>query len=245
MHSNGKSTKLMAIGYPHNGSVRHCFMQSMVRFREFDLGNGNILGAQIPRHGMYIAGQRNAIVSDFLTTGLEWLLMIDTDQIFDPEIPYLLLQSAEDANALVMSALYFGILQGKYAPMWWQRKADGTFHTAAVIQENCIQEIQGFGAGMVPMHRSIFEDMAPRYPDDPWKWFGHDLTMFCGELERYGEDLCFCNRLHDMGVKMYGDSRLIIGHEKTVNLDFKLFMKLAEHLKEGEEPKENIIRPIV
>lgn len=238
------SKKLIAIAYPHPGKVSACFMDSYVKFREFDLQHGDILGAVLTQKGMYIAGQRNRLVREFLTTPLEWMLCMDSDHEWAPEVPYLLLQSAEEAQARVMSALYFGMLEGFGSPMWWQKTPEGEFYTVNEIKAG-IQEIAGFGMGMVLIHRTVFEEMAPLRPDDPWKWFGHDLTMFNGKLERFGEDLCFCNRLSEMGIKMYGDSRIMIGHDKGINLDFETFKKLARFDKEGETPLRRVIDPIV
>lgn len=241
-----QSNQCLAIGYPHPGVVQHCFMDSYINFREYDRTHSNILGAVIRQQGMYIAGQRNRIVKDFLEkTSLPWLLCMDSDHTYAPEVPYLLIQSAEENNARVMSALYFGIMAGDASPMWWNVTPQGDFHTVQTIVEG-VQEIQGFGMGMVLIHRSVFEEMAPRYSDDTWKWFGHDMTVFHGEQARFGEDLCFCNRLRDMGIKMYGDSRIIVGHNKTINLDFETFLKLVKQRKEGEpEISERVLDPIV
>ena len=234
MPSNGEATgvihlrklpsRSLCLVYPHTGTVRQCFMASVMGFREFDGANCNILGAVMHEQGMYIAAQRNALVKGFLKTPYKWWLTIDSDQKFDPQIPHLLIQSAEDAGAKVMSALYFGIIAGRYSPMWWTRR-DGVYATVSEIVPG-IQEIGGCGTGMLLVHRSVFEEMAMRYVDDSWKWFAHDVTTYKGVPEHFGEDLCFCDRLHDMGVKIYGDSRLAIGHEKIVNVDFKMFLEM-------------------
>lgn len=226
----------LAIAYPHPGEIKHCFMDSLMRFREFDLANGQILGARIPEQGMYIAGMRNRMVKKFLEQSTcEWLMMIDSDHQFTPEQPYLMLKSAEENDWLVGSALYFGILNGIYSPMWWKLTPDGNWATVSTIVPG-LQEIDGFGCGMCLMHRSVLEQMAPHYPDDPWKWFGHDLTERRGEMERFGEDLCFCNRVRGLGIKIYGDSRITIGHEKTINLDLEMFVRMSKYQEEGMEP---------
>lgn len=230
----------IAIGYPHNGEVRQCFMNSVMGFREFDLGHEGILGAMIPERGLYLASVRNKIVSSFLTTPIEWLMMIDTDQDFSPECPYWLLNAAEETGAKVISALYFGILAGEVAPMWWSKSSKGDPCTVAEIKPG-VQEIDGFGTGMCLIHRSVFEEMARKYQDDPWKWFNHDLTTFNGHLERFGEDLGFCDRVSKMGIKMYGDSRIAIGHDKAQMITLETFMKLAQKRKDGEPLIERII----
>lgn len=239
------NNQCLVIAYPHTGVVRHGFMDSVIKFINFDRTHGNILGALTQQQGMYIAGQRNKLVKNFLSTPdhLQWLLCIDSDQIFDPEVPYLLIRSAEEANARVMSALYFGVLAGEPSPMWWQKTADGEWATVSTVEAG-IQEIAGFGMGMALIHRSVFEEMAPLRPDDPWKWFGHDLTMFNGSMERFGEDLCFCNRVSELGIKMYGDSRIAIGHDKLMNLDFDLFMKIANHRKDDDAPVRRVLEGV-
>src|SRR5215469_9139960 len=101
--------KKLCLVYPHDGSVRQVFMDSVMAFREFDGVHNQVLGSIIHARGMYVEEQRNELVTRFLKTDLEWFLTIDTDHKFAPEIPYLLIQSAEDNDARVMSALYFGI----------------------------------------------------------------------------------------------------------------------------------------
>lgn len=230
----------MALGYPHNGSIRHCFLNSLMNFREYDLANGSLLGARIPGQGLYIANVRNQIVRDFLTTDCDWLLMIDTDQDFAPHVPHQLLVSAEDAGARVMSALYFGLLEGQMAPMWWNRISTGEYGTAATITDG-VQQIDAFGTGMCLIHRTVFEEMAPHYKHDPWTWFGHDMTMFNGHLDRFGEDLCFCDRAGKLGIKLYGNSQCVIGHDKSQIITLETFLKTVPQRKDGEPVVERML----
>jgi hypothetical protein len=234
------NSRKIAIGYPHPGSVRECFMSSLMNFREFDLAHECIMGARIPERGLYIAGVRNKIVSSFLTTPFDWLMMIDTDHQFAPEDPYYLLNAAQEIGAKVISALYFGILDGQVAPMWWSKSSKGDPCTVPNIVPG-VQEILGFGAGMCLIHRSVFEEMEKQYQDDPWKWFNHDITTFNGHSERFGEDLGFCNRVTKLGIKMYGDSRVVIGHDKSQIIDLASFLKVARERKEGEPVNERVI----
>ena len=211
-----------------------------MNFREFDLAHEGLLGARIPEQGLYIANVRNRIVSQFLTLPFDWLMMIDTDQAFAPEAPYWLLQSAEETGARVMSALYFGILDGNLAPMWWSKSSKGDPCTVSTITPG-VQEIKGFGTGMCLIHRSVFEEMAPHYQDDPWKWFNHDLTMFNGHIDRFGEDLGFCERVAKLGIKMYGDSRVTIGHDKSRIITIETFLQQTTLRKDGEPIEERVL----
>jgi len=238
--TNGNGKVKLAIGYPHGGSVRHCFMDSLMRFREYDLGHNCLFASRIPAQGLYIATIRNNIVRDFLGTPCEWLMMIDTDQHFEPHIPYQLLDSALNTGARIMSALYFGILDGQLAPMWWNKVDGETYGTASTITDG-VQRIDAFGCGMCLIHRSVFEEMAPHYQDDPWKWFGHDLTLFNGHMDRFGEDLCFCDRATKLGFEIYGDSHVLIGHDKQRIVTLDSFLLEAKPRKEGEPVVQRIL----
>lgn len=146
-----------------------------------------------------------------------------------------------------MSALYFGMMSNRVAPMWFQRMPNGDFATVQEITSG-VQEIAAFGTGMALMHRSVFEEMAPHYQDDTWKWFGHDPVLYHGKMQRFGEDLCFCKRLTDIGIKMYGDSRIQIGHEKVINLDLHTFLaiqKAQEALDAEQGRKPEVVDPVV
>lgn len=237
---NERPKPKIALGYPHNGNVRECFMSSVVQFIAYDVAHEGLLGGIIPEKGLYIAGVRNNIVSKFLTTDLEWLMMIDTDQVFQPEAPYWLLAGAEEADARVVSALYLGILADNLAPMWWYINDRGDYSTCHTVTPG-LQEIAGFGCGMCLIHRSVFEEMAPHYPDDPWKWFNHDLVPFNGHLTRIGEDLGFCRRVSELGIKMYGDSRVCIGHDKSQIITIETYIKSMTQRKEGEPLIERVL----
>lgn len=241
-NGNGKAHGKLVIGYCHNGSVRHCFMDSLIAFREYDLAHKRIYAAKLQEQGLYIAHMRNKIISKFLALpeACEWLMMIDTDQQFEPHIPYQLLESAQEAGVLVMTALYFGILV-ETVPMWWTRNAKGDMTTVSDIKLDEIHELAGFGAGMFVVHRSVLTAMGERYKADAWKWFAHDQVNFNGEPTRMGEDLCFCQRLTDMGIEMYGDARVRIGHDKSQMITLESFMKTYMPRKEGEAPIERVL----
>jgi hypothetical protein len=245
MSENGNSTEIksdLVIGYPHGGSVRTCFMNSMIAFREYDLAHKRRLAATIDDRGLYITSVRNKIVAKFLQLppSAQWLMMIDTDQQFHPWIPYQLLESAEEIGAKVMSALYFGIID-EVVPMWWTTNEQGDFCTVSDIDTGAVQELRGFGAGMFVCHRSVYEAMAERYAKDSWKWFAHDEIPFKGEMVHMGEDLCFCQRLADMGIPMYGDGRVRIGHDKCQLITMETFMKTYVPREPGVAPRETAV----
>ncbi len=241
-NGNGQAHGKIVVAYPHGGSVRHCFMASMLAFREYDLAHKRRLAAVIHEQGLYVAHMRNKLVKRFLKTPAEceWLMMIDTDQQFDPHIPYQLVESAEEAGVTVMTALYFGILIDT-VPMWWTRNAEGDMTTLADIKLDEIHELAGFGCGMFVVHRSVLEVMGERYKEDAYQWFAHDQVEFKGEPTRMGEDLCFCQRLTDMGIPMYGDARVRIGHDKSQLITLDSFLKTYVPREAGVPPIEKVL----
>ena len=230
----------LAIGYPHSGHVHQLFMKSMMAFREYDGTHRRVLKDVIDRWGLYVAGNRNAICIDFLKTDAEWLLQIDTDHAFNPQTVYDLLDDADPIERPIMSALYFGFLEGDPAPMWWDLNERGEFCTMATITAD-VQPIAAAGMGFCLIHRGVLETMARQYQDDSWKWFGHDMGTLGGQPLRLGEDFTFFKRAAALGYQAHGDGRLAIGHMKTVAFTLQMFLKLAETRKPGEAVREKVM----
>lgn len=237
MPSNGHAGGKLVIGYPHGGGVRQCFMASLMGFREYDLSHGQRLAAVLDERGLYLPSVRNKLVWRFLAMPdqCEWLMMIDTDMKFEPHIPHQLIDAANELGVQVMTALYFGILV-KPVPMWWTRNKDGDMCTVSDIDLDKFSELAGFGTGMFVAHRSVYKAMAERYKEDAWPFFAHDQVTFNGHPEKMGEDLCFCQRLTDMGIPMFGDGRIRVGHEKAQLLTLESFLETHVQRKPGEQP---------
>jgi hypothetical protein len=117
----------LQIAYTHGGMVHQIFAKSLMAFREYDLTHRRILRGIDDEQGLYVAGTRNVLATRFLKSNAEWLLFIDTDHAFDAETVYKILDDGDSVERPIVSALYFGVLSGNPAPIWWEKNEAGEF----------------------------------------------------------------------------------------------------------------------
>ena len=231
----------LVIGYPHNGMVHQPFMKSLMAFREYDLMHRRVLRHVDDEWGLYVAGNRNKLCARFLNSDVQWLLQIDSDHAFGPETVYQLMDEADSLDRPIVSALYFGMLNGTPAPMWWEKNERGEFQVVGSIVAG-LQKIDAAGMGFCLTHRRVLETMrAKSDQNDSWTWFGHDLGILDGKPVRMGEDFTFFERARKLGFEAWGDGRLVITHMKTAAFNLDMVLKLIEPKKPDEPVRYEIL----
>lgn len=236
----------VVIAYPHNGNVRQEWHYSVLQSWLYDMSHDHHLIAEAHQPGLYIAGNRNANVKQFLGTPAEWCWMQDTDHEYPPDTLYKLLEVADPIKAPIVSALYFGFMAGGACPMWFNRLPSGEFSSVTDINTALQpQSVDCVGMGSVLIHRSVFTRMEEANFDPAWKWFGHDLTEAHGWPERMGEDMSFFERVYQLGIPVWGDARVCIGHKKTIDLNWENVMKLVPQRKPDEPINKRVLRAVV
>lgn len=150
---------------------------------------------------------RNMIVNTAIDGDFDRVLWLDSDMVFDTDIMIKLAQDLDEGREMVCG-LFFR-RQSPYKPciydtLYITQNDDGTMTPHSRIYEdfprNEIFPIKavGFGAVMtsVKMLRQIRDE------------FGQPFTPAVG----FGEDLSFCARADQLGIGMYCDSRIKVGH---------------------------------
>jgi hypothetical protein len=109
----------IALGYVSGPSVDQPFMNSVYRFLEMDVRSRRCaLGIGFIR-GLYIDDNRDDLARDFLTTPADYLLSLDSDIEFEPEVIYAMLDDVTKNDRAIEAALYFGVLHGEIKPVWF------------------------------------------------------------------------------------------------------------------------------
>lgn len=202
------------IAYCHPGMVHEGFMRSVNRFLMLDhsdSGRQECLGLMAIR-GLYVAQGRNQACKQFLESSAkaDWLLFLDTDIVFKPTDVYDLLDHA-GPDKQIIGALYFGYCEGELLPVWRQKRGEHqAYGTLPRITFDVIKEYDAIGMGFTLIRRDALETILETHKDDPWPWFGHDVYG----AGRLGEDVTFCERAARLGIKTWGDSSIVVGHEK-------------------------------
>lgn len=149
---------------------------------EFSLTGDRILG-------------RNKLAKIAVETGQEWLMFLDDDHTFGPELLTRLLSH----DVPVVGALYLQ-RQMPFLPIAYATKdEDGTYWPVDLNQhgEDDLITVRGLGTGGMLIRTEIFREL--EYP-----WFEHG---------RASEDLIFCDRVYEAGLgPIYCDLGARMGH---------------------------------
>jgi hypothetical protein len=205
-------TNDVAVGYLYGDSVAAGFANSLAA----------MLWAQRPgvvknifpeASGVNVSHGRNEVVRRFLASDCDWLLMLDTDMVFTPDIPQRLLAAADPESAPIVGALCFGVDDGVPFPTLYDftQDEDGL----AVVRymrfpEDELFRVGATGAACLLIHRAALEAIAAQEFDAVWPWFQE--TAIDGQ--RFGEDMTFCVRAAACGIPVHVHTGISIGHQK-------------------------------
>jgi GT2 family glycosyltransferase len=146
----------------------------------------------------------------------DWLLQLDTDHTFDPDLLLRLLNSAHQSGAKVLSGFY----QSKtppHHPIAYFFDADKPGVGVPLGEwSHPVFRVDATGGGCLLVHRSVFERIRAELAEDPF-----DPVIPPGATKPMGEDLSFGWRCKQLGIPVYLDTRVKYNHLrwKSVDLD--------------------------
>ncbi len=158
---------------------------------------------------------RNSLVERFLG---DWLVMLDTDHEFDPDIVARLVNSANAYGLDVLTGVYLFKSEPHYPVLYeWMPSKDGDDVLRQIMGwENMgpgFLEIGSAGAGCLFVRRSIFDRMREELADDP-KLRGAPFDR----VPPYSEDHSFFLRLRALGVTPFVATHIHSPHLSTVRV---------------------------
>ncbi len=213
------------------------FWEDLISLKSYDLATKGHLSHNAWRcksSSNNIATARNIAVVEFLKTPCEWLLFIDTDQTFPPNILERLIDSADPIERPIVSALIMAKREADdIAPACVGLCDDGMLRRPTAIPPfrhwPCVP-----GTGCVLIHRTVFEGVAKAtvpgtdktYSDTAFPWFEFSSWHRPdGVVDVMGEDYTFMLRANANGFASCVDTTIEAGHLKThelTSLDFYL-----------------------
>lgn len=166
------------------------------------------------------AGSRNKLVEAFLTTGSDYLLILDADMVFTPEDYGDLAQHA--TSDVVSAGLYF--VQGKpLRPCCAIIAPDGKAASPVLVEEDHLVRVSAAGLGFSLIHRNVW--LATK-GDSDHPWFQHGWTTPAGET--MPEDYAFAWRCQEAGIPVYLNARVRVGHVKSRIIGWEDYAGQAE-----------------
>lgn len=157
-----------------------------------------------------LAGTRNKLVRMFLSSGVEWLLTVDTDIVWEPEDWDRLKRSALDNEAQYVSGTYM-VANDPPMPCAAVFK-DDKFYTPLVSDESPeLVQVSAVGAGFSLIHRDVFLKSAD--PGNDHEWYEHGRRAPNGQT--LPEDYAFCSRVGEAGIPIWLNTKVRPGHVKS------------------------------
>src|SRR6266704_401514 len=207
------------VSYVRPDYVRGEFMESALALAHF---SETTIDTFLPqRSGPNIVRARNAICRKFMTEQTApWLLMVDTDMVFNPDVLDRLVAAAHPVDRPIVGALCFSESDNggePYSTMYEivQRGPQRTFARYAQWEEDTLKPVTGTGTGCLLVHRDALDRIAQAKPlSTVTPWF---KEMVLDQL-LMGEDLYFCLKAQAAGLQVYVHTGIQVGHLKSTML---------------------------
>ena len=176
-----------------------------------------------------IYDSRNSFVATAIDKGYDRILWLDSDMSFDPDT-LLKLEADMDQGMDFVCGLcfkrHFPTSPVIYKRLEYhnedagngKRRVKAEAETYTDYPRDQVFEIQGAGLGCAIVRTDVLKEVWDKYgpPFDP--------------MTQIGEDLACCLRIRNLGVKMYCDSRVKLGHIGLLRYDEGLYLQQeAQH----------------
>lgn len=146
-----------------------------------------------------ISASRNALVRRSLEAGSEWILFLDDDHVFSPDVLVRLLEHEQD----IVGSLY--LRRGSpFDPVAFShRDEEGSYHSINLTElpEEGLLKVKAVGASGLLIRSEVFREI-----EEPW--FEHGRV---GEWDA-SEDIIFCEKAEEAGFNVFIDLGTQIGH---------------------------------
>jgi hypothetical protein len=147
----------------------------------------------------YHSFARNTLVKHMFG---EWLLMLDTDMLFEPDIAVRMVCTMERHNIDVLTALYCYKSPPNPPVIYvWGDNDQGLRPIGAWEKTVPIFEVGSAGAGCLLVKRSVYNRIKDELHEEPF-----DI------IHPYSEDNSFFLRLKRLGIKPYCNANIECGH---------------------------------
>lgn len=163
---------------------------------------------------MYIDKARSFLVKTLVehVQGVDYVLCIDTDHVYDANAVYGLIKAMEENNLDMLSAGYVGRGRPKH---WVHLKAQNPGEQPTAIPVGGppeVTECDVVGFGFLVMKTAFLKQM----------WEKHGFKLFSGGIDgdavKVGDDVKFCELMKAEGKRVCFHAGIKVGHISTVVL---------------------------
>lgn len=220
----------VAIGIVSRGECKSHFARSLADVVSWDMQYGRRwLAHDKPMiwviGGTVVANSRNNVVHQFLMSqAADWLVLIDDDQVFPPNLIEYLMEPADAVERPVIGIPVWRFTSKDDGPVRVTHNvfdvADNAFVEFEELPTDALVQVGAVGTGCMVIHRDVLLKLADFSHQtgngSRWAWFRHNV--YGGDISE-GEDLFFARLCAAAGVPIFVNTSLTLGHLKTVILD--------------------------
>lgn len=204
------------IGIPCTDMIHTRFVSSLMRMKRVGETHINFKVSSM------IYDSRNLICADAIEAGADRILWIDSDMRFDPDTMERLIADMDETGVEYVCGIFFGRNEKCEPVIYKDIKPPAMINDVPVNRltrfdpypKDSLFDIAGSGFGFVmtsvDLIRRVWNEFGPPFSPYPW----------CGE------DLSFCYRVGQMGVRMLCDSRVKVGHLGQAEYNEKTYESL-------------------
>lgn len=169
------------------------------------LGKGRIVSIE-PFSFPYPEGTANIATASFLQTGLDEMVIIDTDIVFQPE--HLTMLLSHDVS--LVSGIYPMKKLGLEYPIVPLKSDPDPFR----LNGSDLAEVECVPRGFLRVHRSVFELMKPHVAEyDCFESGMRSWEFWKNRIGGSSDDFEFCRKYRELGGKVYVDKRITLMHD--------------------------------
>lgn len=205
------------VAIPSLDTVPALFCQSLALLQR---AGDTIVGFQV---GSLVYNARNELARQAIKSEADWVLWLDSDMIFEPDLLKKMLKVCEENDIDFLTGLCFR-RKPPYTPTLFDR-LDKMEHGASYTTIMSVPEgrfkVGGCGFAGVLMSTDVLLSVAARFGG----------RMF-DPLEGFGEDVSFCWRARQCGYEIWCDSDIELGHIGSMIVTREFF----EAYSEGHKP---------
>lgn len=257
-HPDRLPTRDVVVGYCRPDSIDGAFSECLAALMEHDmLHTQRILKRVYIESGPRIAPARNRIVAQMLLDpAARWLLMLDVDMTFTPDLLDRFLDHANPADVPILGALTFGGGRDfRIAPMIFAanpaaQPGELNLQIHYDYPEDTLVKCHGTGAACLLIHRTVLEALYTKYRRTTVYPFFAETEIapitFNGvdyDGTDIGEDITFCLRAVNLGFPIHVHTGIKTGHRKKITLDENTYRENRRHIEAvGEHEARRLAR---
>ena len=227
------------IGWPDGGHNDSRFTKSLLDLQRFEFEHPGedyeILDID-HQSSIYITENRNILVKVAKQLKADWLLQLDGDESFKPELLRMLMQTAS-AERPVVVGLYANVAnfcevgEGSFdvVDCIYAEHSNGAYKNIRPPDDLQPFPIDAAGTGVFLAHMRVFEKI-------PYPWFWNFLIEVTGESEPQfmNEDLAFCRLVREHGFPIWCNPLAEVTHWKTIPLTPSTLRQFMNRVRKTE-----------